>query len=55
MNLLEAGPSSAAVEGSARSMIDVTFRMKANDIFGELLFPGFNDHIKKQISPSQLI
>lgn len=34
MNLTEPGPSSYA--GDTRSMIDVTFRMKENDMFGKL-------------------
>lgn len=36
LNLVEAGPSSAPEQ--TRSMIDVTFRMEANDMFGEYSF-----------------
>lgn len=34
-NIMEAGPSTAVED--TRSMIDVTFRMKDNDMFGKLL------------------
>lgn len=33
-NLMEAGPSTS-IDHNTRSMIDVTFRMKDNDMFGE--------------------
>lgn len=35
MSLIDVAGTSSAVE-TARSMIDVTFRMKENDMFGEL-------------------
>lgn len=33
-NLMEAGPSTS-IDQNTRSMIDVTFRMKDNDMFGK--------------------
>ncbi|KAG5677846.1 hypothetical protein PVAND_007566 [Polypedilum vanderplanki] len=44
INIIEPGPSSAATTTSSttRSMIDVTFRMKENDMFAEVKVFSFN-------------